>query len=260
VRALGGDWSAAQLLVGGPPCQSFSNSGNREGLRELENVLDAIRTFDFTREFADERTGMVLQPLRWIVERLMVERPFEFIALEQVPTVLPVWQEYAKVLKGLGYRSATGILNAQDFGVPQDRSRAVYLGSLNGYPALPMPTHFEPVGFAQALGLYGDWTLVSNNTSQAHRDRRSVRHNPAPSFTLTGRCCRMHVVPGHIEPPRSMVGLGGRNITIVEAGILQGFPREFAWVGSKDDVQQQIGNAIPPPMAEAMIKAVTEVW
>jgi DNA (cytosine-5)-methyltransferase 1 len=245
-----------KYLLAGPPCQSFSVTGRKVGLGELAEVIDAIKHLHFSRKFQDERTGLVLQPLRWITHRAAVEAPFRGIALEQVPTVLPIWEAYAETLEYLGYNCVTGILRAEDYGVPQTRSRAVLLARLEGHPVLPMPTTFTPVGFAEALGLEGDWSLVSNNTSQQHRDRRSVRHSPAPSFTLTGKCTRMHVVPGHVDPPRSVKAIQGRNITIQEAGILQSFPIDFVWAGSKDEQQQQIGNACPPLMAQAMIKEI----
>ena len=57
-------------------------------------------------------------------------RPYYWIALEQVPPVLPVWEEIAEVLHDLGYSVVTGIAKSEQFGAPQYRRRAVLLARL----------------------------------------------------------------------------------------------------------------------------------
>src|SRR5690606_28298795 len=57
------------------------------------------------------------------------------------PTVLPVWEAYAEVLRAEGYSVATGNLHAEQYGVPQTRKRAVLVARLNGEAKLPTPTH-----------------------------------------------------------------------------------------------------------------------
>jgi DNA (cytosine-5)-methyltransferase 1 len=64
-----------------------------------------------------------------------------WIALEQVPPVLPIWQYMADRLRGLGYRPWTGILSAEEYGVPQTRKRAILVASLDGRVGPPAPTH-----------------------------------------------------------------------------------------------------------------------
>lgn len=135
----------ANVLTGGPPCQSFSVAGNREGHKALEDVkrlagcLVAARdrkSFDAiwgkvkreTDSMSDDRTGFVLQPLRWIMEaKLKRKRPYDVVVLEQVPTVLPVWKHYAELLNGIGYAAKAHVLHAEAFGVPQTRRRAVLI-------------------------------------------------------------------------------------------------------------------------------------
>ncbi|MER5840919.1 DNA cytosine methyltransferase [Streptomyces prasinus] len=84
-------------------------------------------------ELGDERTGLVLQPLWWVIERSRRPRsvPYEAVILEQVPAVLPVWEEYAKVLASLGYRTRTQLMHTEAFGVPQTRRRAVLMARLD---------------------------------------------------------------------------------------------------------------------------------
>lgn len=135
----------ANVLTGGPPCQSFSVAGNREGHKALEDVKRLAECLVVPQDFAaftaawkavkaetdsmsDARTGFVLQPLRWIMEaKLRRDRPYEVVVLEQVPTVLPVWKHYAKLLKRIGYAADAHVLHAEDFGVPQTRRRAVLI-------------------------------------------------------------------------------------------------------------------------------------
>ncbi|MFD0225261.1 DNA cytosine methyltransferase [Streptomyces hirsutus] len=84
-------------------------------------------------ELGDERTGLVLQPLWWVIERSRRpgSEPYEAVILEQVPAVLPVWEEYAKVLASLGYRTGTQLMYTEAFGVPQTRRRAVLTARLD---------------------------------------------------------------------------------------------------------------------------------
>ncbi|MEU5772383.1 DNA cytosine methyltransferase [Streptomyces venezuelae] len=154
----------ANVLTGGPPCQSFSVAGNREGHQALEDVKrlatrlagheDAV-TFEAawkevkaeTDAMSDDRTGLVLQPLRWIMEaKLKREKPYDVIVLEQVPTVLPVWKHYVGILRATGYAADAHVMNAEQFGVPQTRRRAVLIARYapadeEKTVAFPSPTH-----------------------------------------------------------------------------------------------------------------------
>ncbi|MEV6615291.1 DNA cytosine methyltransferase [Streptomyces sp. NPDC051051] len=83
-------------------------------------------------ELGDERTGLVLQPLWWVIERSRRPglKPYEAVVLEQVPAVMPVWEKYAEVLTTLGYRTRTQLMFTEAFGVPQTRKRAVLMARL----------------------------------------------------------------------------------------------------------------------------------
>ncbi|MFF1438317.1 DNA cytosine methyltransferase [Streptomyces sp. NPDC058295] len=83
-------------------------------------------------ELGDERTGLVLQPLWWVIERSRRpgSEPYEAVVLEQVQAVMPVWEKYAEVLATLGYRTRTQLMLTEAFGVPQTRKRAVLMARL----------------------------------------------------------------------------------------------------------------------------------
>ena len=116
------------LLIASPPCQTFSTAGQGTGREALNDVLSVLSDFpygdieklrSFGELFGDDRTALVLAPLEYI-HRF---KP-KYIAMEQVPTVLPLWKALAKVLETLGYSVWTGNVQAEQFGVPQTRKRA----------------------------------------------------------------------------------------------------------------------------------------
>ncbi|MFF0226207.1 DNA cytosine methyltransferase [Streptomyces sp. NPDC004629] len=114
----------------------FSDDHELKGLfKEFSDLNDEHNTLrERLEELGDERTGLVLQPLWWVIERSKRPglAPYEAVVLEQVPAVMPVWEEYAKVLASLGYRTRTQMMHTEAFGVPQTRRRAVLMARLRG--------------------------------------------------------------------------------------------------------------------------------
>ena len=99
------DLSTYDMLIASPPCQSFSmaGKGKGKGRNALPQILAAIYAFNTTRpptyqeiaaHVGDERAALVLEPLRVA----LAMRP-TYIAFEQVPTVLPIWEACAEVLR-----------------------------------------------------------------------------------------------------------------------------------------------------------------
>jgi DNA (cytosine-5)-methyltransferase 1 len=80
--------------------------------------------------------SLVWQPARWVVAL----RP-RWVALEQVPAVLPLWKAMAQGLEQHDYRSWVGILSSETYGVAQTRKRAILIASLDGQPQPPEVTH-----------------------------------------------------------------------------------------------------------------------
>lgn len=151
-RALN-DWGAAggtlaefyELLIASPPCQTFSVAGKGTGRKALDDVLGALqagayKSAELLREYTahlDDRTALVITPLSYAYR----DRPM-YVVLEQVPTVLPVWEACADILRELGYSAATAVLNAEQYGVPQTRKRAILVARRDGIDAaMPTPTH-----------------------------------------------------------------------------------------------------------------------
>jgi DNA (cytosine-5)-methyltransferase 1 len=67
----------------------------------------------------------------------------EWVALEQVPSVLPLWKVYASELRKRGYSVWCGKINSADYGVPQTRVRAILIASRVRSVSRPLPTHYD---------------------------------------------------------------------------------------------------------------------
>ncbi|WP_328941570.1 DNA cytosine methyltransferase [Streptomyces sp. NBC_00250] len=254
------------VLAAGPPCQTFSIGGTGKGRAVLDLLVDTVqlagdRLWVTTPATLDERTALVLEPLRWILDAIRDRHPYRAIVLEQVPAVLPIWQAYAKVLEARGYHVACGVLNAEEYGVPQTRKRAALVARLDGPVALPAPTHrpyrkgvprcdgdpaLKPwVSMADALPGRSPFTVVSNYGTGGDPKARGRRDCDEPAFTVTGKISRFRLVDAD--------GRELERFSHAEAGQLQGFPAGYPWSGR--DISQQIGNACPPPLAHALLTA-----
>lgn len=273
VRQYGpADFPDADVLAGGPPCQTFTVAGGGAGRRALDDVLAFIKRIvareprdQIDRDLAkmeDERTGLVLEPLRWALEAIDRGTPYKAIVLEQVPAVLPVWKAYEEVLRNEGYATDSGILRTDEYGVPQTRKRAVLIARKDVEKiALPEPTHrayrkgierdsgdtrLKPwVTMGEAVRRPQPFLVISNYGTGGDPKARGRRGSWEPSATVTGKISRNRLV--------SENGHELERFTFSEAGRLQTFPRDYPWSGK--DVGQQIGNAVPPRLAIHVLSA-----
>jgi DNA (cytosine-5)-methyltransferase 1 len=117
---------AADVVIGGPPCQGFSPL-NREAV-------------------GFERRGLWREYLR----ALEAIQPRAFV-MENVPELLrsAEFAEFHKRAETLGFKVESAILNAADFGVPQRRRRAIVIGVREASIPWPTPTHADPTGSPQ---------------------------------------------------------------------------------------------------------------
>lgn len=147
----------AEGLWASPPCQAWSMAGKRTAQadqarlgRHVEKCRGGWKPYA-PADYADPRTPLVLEPLRW-ADALCPR----WLALEQVPPVLDLWGHYADVLRGWGYAVWCGVLNAADYGVPQTRRRAILMSRRDGPVEPPEPTHAQ---HPEPEGLFGAATL-----------------------------------------------------------------------------------------------------
>lgn len=328
---------AHNLRISSPPCQTFSVAGKGEGRKALEDVLMLARQGmwkddpevlkDASMHLGDERTALVLTPLTAIWQH----RP-DYVVLEQVPTVLPVWEAMAVEMRRLGYSVWVGKLNAEQYGVPQTRTRAILMARRDGKEAAPpRPTHsrFYPrdperldpgvkkwVSMAEALGWEPGGHLGFPRLDDGRgepltiggKDYRSrdLRPTEQPAFVVgeKARSWNHYAADGAAEPlsqadaatlqsyPRALQGNqmsnhksphlpqvrqardvehpamtltgqrgprwleedGTRRLEADEMATLQSYSVPFPFQGSRTKQFLQIGNAVPPLLAEAILK------
>ncbi|MET7384803.1 DNA cytosine methyltransferase [Streptomyces sp. NPDC005529] len=194
-------------LIASPPCQAWSRAGKRGGLADQALVHKAVHDLAHGRDpraelldrCKDKRSLLAAEPMRWLHDL----RP-EWVCLEEVPDVLPLFQQYARVLRIWGYSIWVGILNAADYGVPQTRKRAILLASRTRPVSAPDPTHAKRPAvdlfdrclapwesMADALDLPSGVTVNTRGDRPRDERGRAAGGNEfsadGPSNALTGR-------------------------------------------------------------------------
>ncbi|GHI95421.1 DNA cytosine methyltransferase [Streptomyces olivaceus] len=249
-------------------------------------------------ELGDERTGLVLQPLWWAIERSRRpgSAPYEAIVLEQVPAVMPVWERYEHVLATLGYGTRTQLMYTEAFGVPQTRKRAVLMARLGekDIPAVA-ETHerYQPRTLPTRVSVStgGLWEMEEDapgrsplreawvSMETALKKARTIQPDlpDRPAFTVisnygTGGDPDARGRRDHDVPSATITGKVSRN-RLVHKGTdkdLSRFDRfSFAEAGvlqtfpvaypwCGSDQPQQIGNAVPPRLALHVLRQVLE--
>lgn len=275
-----------------PPCQTFSTAGKGDGRDQLDDlaaVIHAERWAD--ADLFDDKTRHVIDAARTAVELTP-----EWVAMEQVPAVLPLWRALAHVLERHGYSTWCGVLCAADYGVPQTRRRAILMASRVAAVSPPVPTHAERPGMfgeapwvsmADALGWPTKGLALEHPRGVGMLERHGERmpmpvDRPAGVITSKGRSWEWVVdhrqtgapLVSVLEPAPTMtcaaVGKGvwqvchpdepGRSVkrlTVRDALILQGFDPGYPVQGSRSKQFEQVGNAVPPPLAAHIIAALT---
>jgi DNA (cytosine-5)-methyltransferase 1 len=235
----------ADVLIGGPPCQPFSVNGHQNGDQDERDgfpaYLSAVERYRPRVAVSENVRGMLYQNKAY----------FEAI-VEQ--------------LEGLGYRVVWRLLNAVDFGVPQNRER-LFVVAHKGTFDFPAPTHDGcPVTAGEALGELAhsvpegakfltpsmdDYVARYEKASKCIRPRDL--HLDQPSRTVT--CRNLNGATGDMLRIRLRDGRR-RRLTVREGARLQSFPDWFVFCGNEGSQFNQIGNAVPPLLAKAVAGAV----
>lgn len=299
------DVPAADVVIGGPPCQGFSNLGSRDP-DDPRNKL--------WKEYM--RVVLEADPQIFVLENVeRFRRSTDFALLTEALTNGPLrrWKHFE-----------TRVLNAADYGVPQRRPRTILIASRVGRVEFPMPTHAKlgtgslpawvPVASAlqglpetpsstelpdSSVRVFGTDVPGAYKMRDIHFGRKPTslsleRYDHVPPgggrFDLP-----MHLLPRcWAEKPHGTTDVMGRMrwdspsltirteffkpekgqylhpqwdptdrsrrvnrvITHQEAALLQTFPEDFVWCGSKTDIARQIGNAVPARLAGAIAGAV----
>jgi DNA (cytosine-5)-methyltransferase 1 len=237
-----------------PPCQTYSHLGK---LAELE----------------DPRGQLVFEPIRW-VRSLMPE----WLACEQVQKVLPIWQDMVKDLEDLGYSACAFVMQGEQFGLPQTRTRAMLMASRTRTVNPPEPSFKEhkhpiykqvesslpdPTTMREALAAAGlplkereNWISLGQDIKKGKYLHRSV---DLPCPTISTRSASQWILKNEDSVHDYSTHERGINFkpTVDQMKVLQGFPADMPISGNKTSQNRQIGNACPPTMALPILKSLT---
>jgi DNA (cytosine-5)-methyltransferase 1 len=191
----------------------------------------------------------VLRPLAYVMEN--VDRAARSAA----------YGKARSVLKGAGYGITEAVLDASRYGVPQRRKRFFSIGVLgerDGFllPYLERFREERPLTLREYMGKELDIEYYYRHPR--NYDRRGIYSVDEPAPTVRG--VNRPVPKGYRGHPRDPVPPfeGLRPLTAEERGRAQTFPKGWKWVGNRSEVEQMIGNAVPPELARRVASALRE--
>lgn len=283
VKELHSKYPSVDIIVGGPPCQGFSQKGKRLSLDDPRNYL-----FQQFVRFVEE-----FKP--------------KYFVVENVPNIITTANGYFKnqiitAFETLGYSVSVGILDAKDFGVPQDRRRAVFIGyygrdkvdlpkpsgksttikdAIYDLPFIGSGEGSEAAEYDKSpqsdyqVAMRGDSTTLHNHVATSHSkialERLSLIPKGAGKEVLpkehrtksiySGTWCRLledgiaRTITTRFDTPSSGMfthPVLNRCLTVREAARIQSFPDSFIFYGKKTSQMKQVGNAVPPLLAKAI--------
>lgn len=259
------------LVAGGPPCQPFSLGGLRKATGDARN--------------------MVPEFLRCIA----TVKPHAFV-MENVPGLTmsdarPYFDSVLQEMMDLGYQINWTILNSADFGVPQKRRRLFVLGCRDRVLSFPAPTHgagcksphprskdfvgSEPIGEVPSSEVkFAKFPDLRASPYAGHVYNGGGRpidpDGPCHTILASSGGYKTHWVDtlgvaveyhAHLRAggaPRDGVVPGARRLTVEECAIIQTFPSDMVFTGSRSSQYTQVGDAVPPVLAAALGQVIAE--
>lgn len=256
------------VIIGGPPCQGFSLAGNIG-----RSFIDDERNRLF-KEFV--RFVSCVQPKMFVMEN--VAAMATHLKGKTIQTIVDAFKN-----AGIGYKVKYEVLNSVNYGIAQERRRIVIVGVRNdidsdfSYPkkSEKVYTIKETIGDLPALKS-GEASDIPNHIAMKHSKqmlekmgyvkdggnrmdipeelrpksgdiRKYIRYDSKkPSVCVTGDMRKIF----HYEQNRAL--------TARELARIQSFPDDFIFEGTSIQIQQQIGNAVPPKLAYKIAKQVEE--
>lgn len=213
------------MIIGGPPCQDFSSAGKRD-----ENNGRGDLTVCYAQIISEVKPN-------WFV-------------MENVERILKTQklQEALRIFHKAGYGVTYTVLNAALCGVPQRRKRFVMVGKLGE------SDDFMKLALAEKLSdhemsvaeYFGDKLPIKYYYRHPRSyARRGIFSTSEPSATIRGvnrpmpNGYKLH--PG--DPVNTLEGI--RPLTSRERSMIQTFPEDFSFEGTKTNIEQMVGNAVP---------------
>lgn len=266
------------LIIGGPPCQGFSIAG--------KHIIDDVRN----------------KLYKSFVSFVEYYSPAAFV-MENVPNILSIGNGVVRDsiladFEALGYHVQYRVLTASDYGVPQNRKRAIFVGLKDGDFSFPGPSVKEKTTVAQAISDLPDCTIVDGTTYLLNAESEYQKWARAKSSGIYNQEITIHneqtkkiisMVPDggnykdlpkeyqgtrkvHIawtrlnsQKPSITIDTGHRHHfhykfdrvpTVRECARIQSFPDNYLFLKSKTSQYKQVGNAVPPLMAQAIAQEI----
>jgi DNA (cytosine-5)-methyltransferase 1 len=246
------------VLLAGFPCQAFSQAGKKRGFEDVRGTL-----------FFD------------IAKILDIKKP-KFFLLENVKRLIShdrknINDKYGNtflrikhVLKNMGYNLYWKVLNAKDFGLPQNRERVFIVGSLKKIDfKFPLPQK-TPTLVSDILEIDVDSKYtISDKLWNGHVERKKRNRLKGNGFgygivnessTHTNTISARYYKDGGEILIEQKNGMNPRKLTPREAANLQGFPKEFIIPVSDNQSYKQFGNSVSVPIIESIISSLSRTF
>lgn len=275
------------MIIGGPPCQGFSNKGKNLGLKDPRNFL-----------FLE------------YIEIVKAIKPEIFI-IENVKNIISCakgyfLEEIKERLNALGYQLSYQILNAKDYGVPQNRERAFIVGASRFSFDFNLLEPSQSVNVQDAISdlaylcsnegafesdylnpIQSSYQALMRKNSPKLYNHQATNHSQAAleKLKLINKEQGKECLPKNLHGKQQFKSTWGRlswnkisptidtrfdtpsngtnshpelhrSITPREAARIQSFSDNYIFYGNKTSVCKQIGNAVPPLLALALGKAI----
>ncbi len=227
-----------EMIIGGPPCQDFSSAGKRD---------ETLGRADLTLSFAN----------------IVSESKPEWFVMENVERILKsnILKDALKIFKNAGYGISYEVLNATYCGVPQARKRFFLVGHLHSQDGFLNPYCAKNTS-NQTMSIY-DYLGKSLGIEHYYRHPRSYMrrgvfsiYEPSPTIRGVNRPIPKNYVRHSGDPVEINENL--RPLTTIERSYLQTFPKDFIFRGTKTDLEQVIGNAVPVKLGEFVANCINE--
>lgn len=226
-----------ELIIGGPPCQDFSSAGKRD---------DTLGRADLTITYA--KIVSDVKPKFFIMEN--VERIKKSNILNQA----------IDIFVAAGYGITIKVLDASFCGVPQARKRFFLIGALGEHD--DFLTSYLEGNLSENRMTMRDYFGESLGIDDYYRHprsylRRGVFSMDEPSPTIRG--VNRPIPKGYNSHAGDTAPLDSvRPLTTKERSLVQTFPKDFKLPGSKTNLEQAIGNAVPVKLGEYIANCLNE--
>ena len=234
------------IIMAGFPCQPFSIIGKGDGLEDSRGAL-----IYQVAEIAGEKRPQAI--ILENVKRLKTHKGGQTI------------KAIGKLFEEVGYHVEYQVLDARNFGLPQRRERTFVVALQAGYPPIEWPRRTEPhLPLAEVLENEVDARYFARQQIQANRKAKHTSEVTPPAIWCQNisDVITSHPFAAALRSDASynyQLVNGERRFTEREMLRLQGFPEWFQPTGSYGNTRRQTGNAVPVPMAKAVLQSVKQV-